>query len=71
VATGRALLPIRGEVLTSEVPDVTITRVGTNQKYADGWETAFSDKGSKAKAAQKKPIPSKKASKKSAKKGKR
>ena len=70
-AISRALQPIRGEVPASEVRDVTITRVGTNQKYADGWEAAFSGKRSKAKAAQKKPAPSKKASKKSAKKGKR
>jgi len=48
---------------------VTITRVGTNQKYADGWEKAFSAKKSGAKAAQKKAAPSKKASpKKKAKK---
>jgi hypothetical protein len=25
---------------------VTIVRVGTNQKYSDGWETAFSKKKS-------------------------
>jgi len=47
---------------------VTITRVGTNQKYADGWEKAFSSKRG-AKSAQKKAKPSKKASpKKKAKK---
>jgi hypothetical protein len=30
---------------------VTITRIGTNQKYQDGWAAAFSKKGSGAKAA--------------------
>ena len=29
---------------------MTITRVGTNQKYAEGWESAFQGKGG-AKAA--------------------
>jgi len=38
---------------------VTITRVGTNQKYADGWEQAFSKKKSAAKPAAKKPSPKK------------
>jgi hypothetical protein len=48
---------------------VTITRVGTNQKYADGWDKAFSRKKSGTKAAQKKAAPSKKAApKKKAKK---
>jgi len=28
---------------------VTIVRVGTNQKYSDGWETAFSKKKSAGK----------------------
>jgi hypothetical protein len=51
---------------------VTITRVGTNQRYADGWETAFSGKRSGAKAAAKKAAPSKKAKpKKAAKKGRK
>ena len=57
-----------------EVHPVTITRVGTNQKYADGWDTAFAGKrgGTAAKKATKKPIPSKKAGpKKSGKKGKK
>lgn len=43
---------------------MTITRVGTNQKYADGWEQAFSKKKPGAKAS------GKKAAKKSAKKKK-
>lgn len=47
---------------------MTITRVGTNQKYADGWETAFSGKKrATPKAAAKKKV-AKKAAKKSAKK---
>lgn len=51
---------------------VTITRIGTNQKYADGWDAAFAKKGAKAGAAQKKAAPSKKsAGKKTAKKGKK
>jgi len=42
---------------------VTITRVGTNQRYADGWDTAFGGKrgGSGAKSAMKKATRSKKA----------
>jgi hypothetical protein len=48
---------------------VTITRVGTNQKYSDGWEKAFAGKNGVAKAAQKKVAPSKKAAAK--KKGKK
>jgi hypothetical protein len=48
---------------------VTITRVGTNQNYSDGWEKAFGGKKGGAKAAQKKAAPSKKAAGK--KKGKR
>ena len=56
---------------------MTITRVGTNQRYADGWDSAFSAKGaagkrSGAKAAAKKTAPSKKAKpKKAAKKGRK
>jgi len=48
---------------------VTITRVGTNQKYATGWDAAFAGK-KKAKAAASKPkaSPKKKAAKKKAKK---
>jgi len=38
---------------------VTITRVGTNQKYADGWEQAFAKKKSAGKPAAKKPSPKK------------
>ena len=48
---------------------MTITRVGTNQKYADGWENAFGGRKSGAKAAAKKAAPSKKAAAK--KKGKK
>lgn len=58
----------------SGATDVTITRVGTNQQYADGWEAVFSAKGSKGGASQKKkaPPPSKKtAGKKTMKKGKK
>jgi hypothetical protein len=51
-----------------KVRAVTITRVGTNQKYSDGWEQAFGGKRG-AKAAQKKAVPSKKAAAK--KKGKK
>jgi hypothetical protein len=55
-----------------KVRAVTITRVGTNQKYSDGWEKAFGGKKGGAKAAQKKTAPSKKAApKKSSKKAKR
>jgi hypothetical protein len=54
---------------------VTILRVGPNKQYSDGWEQAFSGKkaGAKsaAKPAAKKPTPSKKASPKKAKKGKK
>lgn len=39
---------------------MTITRVGTNQKYAMGWDSAFG--GKKAKAAAGKPAAAKKAS---------
>ena len=40
---------------------MTITRVGTNQKYSDGWEKAFAGSKGGAKAASKKAAPSKKA----------
>jgi hypothetical protein len=53
---------------------VTITRVGTNQKYSDGWEKAFASKRSGAKATPKKAAPSKRAApskKTTAKKGKK
>ena len=52
---------------------MTITRVGTNSKYAEGWESAFSGKtGGAAKASKKtekkasnkkKPLPAKSAKK--------
>jgi hypothetical protein len=45
---------------------VTITRVGTNAKYADGWDTAFSKK--RATTASKKTAGKKTAKKASAKK---
>lgn len=38
---------------------MTITRVGTNQKYSDGWEQAFTKKKSAAKPAAKKASPKK------------
>jgi len=51
---------------------VTITRVGTNSKYADGWDTAFSGKRGGGKSAGKKSAPSKKAKpKKAGKKGRK
>jgi hypothetical protein len=53
---------------------VTITRIGTNQKYADGWDVAFSGKrrGAASDKPAAKPTPSKKARpKKAAKKGKK
>jgi hypothetical protein len=46
-----------------EVPDVTILRVGTNQKYSDGWEAAFSGKKSAGKASAKKKVSAKKSKK--------
>ena len=52
-----------------KVRAVTITRVGTNQKYSDGWDQAFGGKKGGGKAAQKKAAPSKKAAAK--KKGKK
>ena len=47
---------------------VTITRVGTNQKYAMGWDSAFGGKKAKTSAAAKKASPKKKAAKKKSKK---
>jgi hypothetical protein len=54
----------------NEGKHVTIVRVGTNQKYSDGWETAFSGKKAKpaakkagGKKAAKKPSPKKPAKK--------
>lgn len=49
---------------------MTIVRVGTNQKYSDGWETAFSAKKSKSAAgkAKGKKASAKKPAKKSKKK---
>jgi hypothetical protein len=49
---------------------VTIVRVGTNQKYSDGWEAAFSGKKSKSTAgkAKGKKASAKKPAKKSKKK---
>jgi len=40
---------------------VTITRVGTNQKYAQGWDSAFGKGKSGTKSAKKKASPKKKA----------
>jgi hypothetical protein len=48
------------------VADVTILRIGTNQKYSDGWEAAFSGKKAGAKASAKR-----KSAKKSPKKAKK
>jgi hypothetical protein len=53
---------------------VTITRIGTNQKYAEGWDKAFGGKrgsSSGSKTTQKKGAPSKKAAPKKTKKGKK
>ena len=51
---------------------MTITRVGTNARYADGWDAAFGGKRTKAQAQPAKKPASKKASpKKAAKKPKR
>jgi hypothetical protein len=57
------------------VPDngggaVTIVRVGTNQKYAEGWDSAFGGRRSAAKAA-KKPARKKASPKKAGKKSKK
>jgi hypothetical protein len=52
---------------TSEVTAVTITRVGTNQKYASGWQAAFGKGASVAKkeaAKATKKVAKKKAAKK-------
>jgi hypothetical protein len=50
---------------------MSIIRVGSNAKFADGWEKAFG-KGGKSAAAKKESKPSpKKAAKKAAKKGKK
>jgi hypothetical protein len=63
------------ETGTLKAKTVTITRVGTNQRYADGWEAAFSGKRTRAaagKSSAKKAAPSKKsAGKKASKKAKR
>jgi hypothetical protein len=40
--------------------DVTILRVGTNQKYSDGWEAAFKGKKGAGNATAKKKSPAKK-----------
>jgi hypothetical protein len=45
------------------VADVTILRVGTSQKYSDGWQAAFSGKKAAGKAAAKKKAPAKKSKK--------
>lgn len=51
---------------------MSIIRVGSNAKFADGWEKAFGGKGGKASATKTKGKPSpKKAAKKAAKKGKK
>jgi len=53
---------------------VTITRVGTNQRYADGWDKAFGGKrgsSSAGKAGSKKAARSKKATPKKSAKGKK
>jgi hypothetical protein len=47
---------------------VTITRVGTNQQYADGWEAAFSGKRGGSKSSASKKSQPKKSAKKSGKK---
>jgi hypothetical protein len=60
--------------LQFEVTVVTITRVGTNAKYADGWDAAFSGKrsaGKKSASKAKKPAAKKASAKKSAKKAKK
>ena len=51
---------------------MTITRVGTNAKYAEGWESAFQKGKSATKSAAAKPAAKKKASpKKGGKKAKK
>ena len=51
---------------------MTIVRVGTNKKFADGWDTAFggkkATKKTATKAETKKAAPAKKSAKKKAKK---
>jgi hypothetical protein len=51
-----------------EVHTVTITRVGTNQKYAEGWEVAFGGKKPAASSAATPSTPAKAPAKKAAKK---
>jgi len=66
--------PSIGKFRRFEAIAVTITRIGTNQKYADGWDKAFGGKrgsSAAAKPAQKKAAPSKKAAPKKTKKGKK
>ena len=50
--------------LTTGLLAVTITRVGTNEKYAEGWAKAFGGKKKAKKAAPKKKTAKKKAAKK-------
>jgi hypothetical protein len=52
---------------------VSITRVGSNKKFADGWATVFGkgSKGAKAAAPATSKAPKKSAKKKAAKKGKK
>jgi hypothetical protein len=45
------------------VADVTILRVGTSQKYSDGWDAAFSGKKTASKATAKKKTAAKKSKK--------
>jgi len=45
------------------VADVTILRVGTSQKYSDGWDAAFGGKKAASKATAKKRAPAKKSKK--------
>lgn len=47
---------------------MTILRVGTNEKYAEGWEAAFGKGKKKKAAAQKKSAPKKSPKKKAGKK---
>ena len=62
----RAARLSNGKSRTCEATEVTILRVGTNQKYSDGWEAAFAGKKAAGKATAKK-----KPAKKSPKKAKR
>lgn len=62
------------EFPSTKVSRMSIIRVGSNAKFADGWEKAFgkSGKGGKSATSKKESKPSpKKAAKKSAKKGKK